>query len=220
MEKNYIERNSRIIENKLIEQTDEALAYGKKLVDSELNAGLFDFIVKPIIKTFYSYWSEHDAREGTLQQIKIAIDCGKILLKDGETKENFENVIDEHFQTYLNGDQTYRQCRAKHRSYEKLKEITKQAFISQLQELTMLLKIKDDVKNYDELCRVAFKTKEKAYESLIRQLDFNDESIKIVEKDTSILKIPTGKNIIVKILRKGFEKTKKELIDHLDNIFD
>ncbi len=220
MENNYIERNSIIIENRLIAQTDESLAFGKKLVDSELNAGLFDFIVKPIIKTFYSFWSEHDAREGTLQQIKVNIDCSKILLKDGETKENFENVIKEHFPTYLNGDQTYRQCRAKHKNYEKLKEITYQAFISQVQEVTLFLKVKDDVKNYDELCRATFKTKEKGYESLIRQLDFNDECIKIVEKDPSILKIPTGKNIIVKILRKGFEKTKKELIDRLDNIFD
>jgi hypothetical protein len=67
---------------------------------------------------------------------------------------------------------------------------------------------------------VVFKTKEKALKSLMRQLDFNDEGIRVVEKDPFILKIPTGKHIIVKALRKGFELTKAELIRRLDNIFE
>ena len=220
MENDYIERNYRLIENKMIEQMDEALLFGKKLIDSELNAGLFDFIVKPVLKTFYSFWSDHDAREGTLKQIKVTLDCGKILLKDGETRENFDKVIYENFKTYLLGDQTYRQCKNKHRNYNKLKEITKETFISQVQEVVMLLSVKEDVKTYEDLCRVGFKSKEKAYESLKRQLDYNEDAIIIIERDYTILKMPTGKSIIVKILRKGFEKTKIELINRLDLIFD
>jgi hypothetical protein len=220
LENDYIERNYRLIENKMIEQMDEALLFGKTLIDSELNAGLFDFIVKPVLKTFYSFWSDHDAREGTLKQIKVTLDCGKILLKDGETRENFDKVIYENFKTYLLGDQTYRQCKNKHRNYNKLKEITKEAFISQVQEAAMLLSVKEDVKTYEDLCRVGFKSKEKAYESLKRQLDYNEDAIKVIERDYTILKMPTGKSIIVKILRKGFEKTKIELINRLDLIFD
>lgn len=220
MENDYIERNYRLIENKMIEQMDEALLFGKTLIDSELNAGLFDFIIKPVLKTFYSFWSDHDAREGTLKQIKVTLDCGKILLKDGETRENFDKVIYENFKTYLLGDQTYRQCKNKHRNYNKLKEITKETFISQVQEAAMLLKVKEDVKTYEDLCRVGFKSKEKAYESLKRQLDYNEDAIKVIERDYTILKMPTGKSIIVKILRKGFEKTKIELINRLDLIFD
>ncbi len=204
----------------MIEQMDEALLFGKTLIDSELSAGLFDFIVKPVLKTFYSFWSDHDAREGTLKQIKVTLDCGKILLKDGESRENFDKVIYENFKTYLLGDQTYRQCKNKHRNYNKLKEITKETFISQVQEAAMLLKVKEDVKTYEDLCRVGFKSKEKAYESLKRQLDYNEDAIKVIERDYTILKMPTGKSIIVKILRKGFEKTKIELINRLDLIFD
>ena len=64
-----------------------------------------------------------------------------------------------------------------------------------------------------------FKTKENALVSLKRQLEFNEQGIKIVEKDPSILKIPTGKNIILKALRNGFNNTRDELIKRLDNIF-
>jgi len=60
---------------------------------------------------------------------------------------------------------------------------------------------------------------ELAYEALKRQLDYNDDGIIIVEEDDSILNIPTGKNIIVSVLRKGFEKTKESLINELDVIF-
>jgi hypothetical protein len=64
-----------------------------------------------------------------------------------------------------------------------------------------------------------FETKDEAYDSLSRQLDFNDEGIRIVEEDPSILTVPTGKKIILKILRKGFEETKRELINRLDEIY-
>ena len=79
--------------------------------------------------------------------------------------------------------------------------------------------MKEIITDYNELSRSAFKTKENAYKALKRQLDFNDQGIEIVEKDDSILKVPMGKNIILKVLRKGFELTKKQLIEELDTIF-
>ena len=70
-----------------------------------------------------------------------------------------------------------------------------------------------------ELSRAAFKTRENAYKALIRQLDYNEDGIAIVEQDDTILNVPTGKNIIVTVLRKGFEMTKAKLIEELDYIF-
>ena len=54
LEDDYIERNYRILQDKMIEEMDLALDFGKKLIDSELDAGIFNFLVKPIIKSFYS----------------------------------------------------------------------------------------------------------------------------------------------------------------------
>ena len=204
----------------MISQTDLSLGYGRELIETELDAGAFNFVVKPIVKAFYKLWSDNNARVGTLKQITIALDSAKSLIQNGEiTREKIDEVIERNFPSYLENDQTDRQCKRNHKHYYKLKEITKKSFISQVEECVLFLSIKDDVKNYDELSRAAFKTKDKAYEALKRQLDYNDDGIIIVEEDDSILNVPTGKNIIVSVLRKGFEKTKKSLIEELDVIF-
>jgi hypothetical protein len=217
---NYIERNYNILEQKMIEQMEISFNYGKTLIDSELNLGVFNAVVKPIVKSFYKYWSDKDARIGTLTQIKVTLDSAKEFIQNGNSsKLEFDRIINRYFPVYLENDQTDRQCKKTHQNYPKLKEITKKCFIAQVEESIIFLNVKENVSNYKELSQSAFKTKENAYKALKRQLDFNDQGIEIVEKDDSILKIPMGKNIILKVLRKGFELTKKQLIDDLDSIF-
>lgn len=216
----HVNRNYKIVEKKMISQTDLSLEYGKKLIDSELDVGALNFVVKPIVKSFYKHWSDNNARVGTLKQIKITLDSAKSLLENGEiTKERFDEVVNKNFPRYLENDQTDKQCKKNHMHYKKLKEITKKSFISQIEESLLFLSVKEDVRNYDELSRAAFKTKEKAYQALKRQLDYNDDGISIIEQDDSILDVPTGKSIIVTVLRKGFEMTKEKLIEELDFIF-
>jgi len=217
----HIQRNYKIVEEKMISTTDMSLNFGRELIDTELDAGALNFVIKPIVKAFYKHWSDNNARVGTLKQIKIALDSAKKLVANGEIlKEKFDEVIDLNFPSYLENDQTDKQCKKNHKDYEILKEITKKSFISQVEECVLFLTIEEDVKNYGELSRAAFKTKEKAYEALIRQLDYNEDGIAIVERDDSILNVPTGKSIIINVLRKGFEKTKESLIDELDVIFN
>ncbi len=98
--------------------------------------------------------------------------------------------------------------------------LLKSVLITQVEETILFFNVKDEVKDYNELSRAAFKSKEKAYQALKRQLDYNDEGISIVEQDDSILKVPLGKNIILKVLRMGFEMTKENLIEELDTIFN
>ncbi|MFW9822889.1 MAG: hypothetical protein ACFFE4_08145 [Candidatus Thorarchaeota archaeon] len=216
-----IERNYRILEKRMIEQMDTSLNFGKSLIESELDAGVLNIIVKPIIKSFYKHWSDKDARVGTLEQIKVTLDSAKKLILDGDiSEEQFDRIINRNFSTYLENDQTERQCKKDHRNYQTLKEVTKKCFITQVEESILLLKVKDDIKDYAELSRAAFGTKFNAYQALKRQLDYNEEGISIVEKDDSILKVPMGKNVILTVLRKGFELTKEQLIKELDNIFN
>jgi hypothetical protein len=198
-----------------------SLGFGKSLLDSELDAGMFNFVVKPIVKSFYKYWSDKDAKVGTLEQIRITLDTAKAIVKNGEiSKEVYEKLINKNFNIYLENDQTDRQCDKKHNNYEKLKEITKKCFITQVEESIIFLSVKENVDNYDQLSRIAFNNdKSKAYLALKRQLDYNEAGIEIVEQDNSILKVPTGRNIIVTVLRKGFELTKQKLLEDLDLIF-
>ncbi len=215
-----IERNYKILEKRMIEQMDISLNYGKSLIESELDTGVLNVLVKPIVKSFYKYWSDKDARVGTREQIKVTLDSAKEFLINGDgSKEQFDKIIDKNFPVYLENDQTDRQCKKDHRNYKKLKEVTKNCFITQVEESVLFLKVNEDIKDYSELSRATFKTKEKAYKALKRQLDFNEEGISIVEKDDSILKVPVGKKLILTVLRKGFELTKESLLEELDEIF-
>ncbi|MFX0153760.1 MAG: hypothetical protein ACFE9Q_04460 [Candidatus Hodarchaeota archaeon] len=205
----------------MIEQMETSLNYGKNLIDTEIDTGALNFVVKPIIKSFYKYWSDNEAKVGTREQIRVTLDSARELVQNGEiSKEMFDKVVNKNFPVYLENDQTERQCKNTHHNYNKLKEVTKKCFVTQIEESILFLNVKDDVNDYNELSRAAFKTKDKAYQALKRQLDFNEEGIAIVEKDDSILKVPLGKNIILKVLRMGFEMTKEKLIDELDEIFN
>jgi len=205
----------------MIDVMEKALEFGNKLIETDLNLGVFDVLAKPMIKTFYNYWKNNDAREGTLLQIKTTLESAKYLCIHGNgSKEKFDEVVEQNFLNYLKGDQVYRQCKKKHRNFKKLTDIVKWAFISQLEESMILLKVKDQVEDYNSMVRAAFKTKEEAYNVLVKQLDFTHESIKIIEGDLSILKIPTGKKMLMKTLRKGYDQTRINMINNLDHIFD
>ena len=216
-----IERNYRILEKRMIEQMDISLNFGKGLIDSELDTGVLNVLVKPIVKSFYKYWSDKDAKVGTLEQIKVTLGSAKDLITNGDgSKEHFDRIVNRKFPIYLENDQTDRQCKKDHRNYKKLKEVTKNCFITQVEESVLFLKVDENIKDYSALSRATFKTKERAYQALIRQLDYNEQGISIVESDSSILKVPVGKEIILTVLRKGFELTKTQLIEELDEIFN
>ena len=218
---NYLERNYKILEQRMIKQMETSLDYGKDLIDSQLDVGALNFAVKPIVKSFYKYWSDKDARVGTLEQIKVTLDSAKELVRNGKiSEEKFDRVINNNFPIYLENDQTDKQCKHTHQNYKSLKDVTKKCFITQVEESILFLNVTEDIKDYNGLSRATFKTKEKAFQALKRQLDYNEEGIAIVERDDSILKVPLGKNIILKVLRMGFEMTKEKLIEDLDEIFN
>lgn len=217
----YIERNYKILEKRMVEQMETSLNYGRNLIDTEVDAGSLNFVVKPIVKAFYKYWSDKEAKVGTIEQIRVTLDSAKDLVQNGDfSEEKFDKIIDKNFPIYLANDQTYIQCKENHKNYKRLKEVTKKCFITQVEETLLFFNVKDDVRDYNELSRATFKSKEKAYQALKRQLDYNDEGISIVEQDETILKVPIGKNIILKVLRMGFEMTKEKLIEELDTIFN
>ncbi|MFW9998816.1 MAG: hypothetical protein ACFE9Q_04465 [Candidatus Hodarchaeota archaeon] len=216
----YIERNYQLVKQRMIEQLENSIALGRNLIDTELDTGLLNFIIKPIVKSFYDYWAQNDAREGTLKQITLTLEAGKKLLLNGSSNDIFNEILNDTFPKYLDADQTARQCSRQHKNYEKLKHLTKETFINYLKEVIKFLEIKDEVDNYGDLCRLAFPSKEIAKQNLMNQLDFTDKSIKIVENDPSILKLPVGRKIIVKALRKGFEETKEEFIKALNDTYN
>jgi hypothetical protein len=216
----YIERNYHIIEQRMIEQMEHSIEVGRQLIDTELDTGLLNFIVKPIVKAFYDFWAKNDARSGTLTQIKITLDSGKELLLNGNLEQNLDKSVEKNFPKYFEADQTSRQCSKTHKNYERLKQVSKETFTNYLKEVIALLNVEDNIDNYGDLCRTAFKSKEEAQKNLMKQLEYTEKSIKIIEEDHSLLNIPLGRRIIVNALRKGFEQTKKEFIEALDDTYN
>ena len=199
---------------------EQSLKLGRKLIDTELDTGILNFIVRPIVKAFYDYWAQHDARKGTLKQIDITLDAGKQLLLNGNSEESFNRIVEEFFPKFLKGDQVTYQCSKKHKNYEKLKENSRETFINYLREVKTFLSVEEHVNDYTDLARGAFKSKEIATKNLKKQLEFTERGISIIEEDPSILSIPVAKMVIVKSLRKGFEESKKDFFEGIDETYD
>ena len=216
----HLERNYKIIKEKMIQQMEESLKLGRKLIDTELDAGVLNFIVRPVVKTFYDYWAQHDARKGTLKQIDITLEAGKQLLLNGNSEESFNRIIEENFPRYLKGDQVTYQCSKNHKNYGLLKENARETFINYLKEVKTFLSVEEDVNDYHDLTRSAFKSKEIAIKNLKKQLEFTERGISLIEDDPSLLSLIAGKKIIIKSLRKGFEETKKDFFKGIDETYD
>nr|MDO8116722.1 hypothetical protein [Candidatus Sigynarchaeota archaeon] len=77
----------------------------------------------------------------------------------------------------------------------------------------------EDVKNYDDLARDAFQSVEKAKEVLYEQINFMEIGIQKIASDTSILNIPAGKDLILRVLQRGIKDTKEELLKNVDDAF-
>ncbi len=203
----------------MIQQMENSIIRGRNLIDTELDMGFLNFI-KPLVKIFYDNWAKNDVRDNTLKQINLTLDAGIRFLKNGATDSEFDRIVNESLPKYIKADQTSLQCSKNHKNYPKIIQVAKETFVNYFKEVVKLLDVKDDVEDYGDLCRVAFKSKEVAEENLKKQLNFTERGIKIVENDLSILKIPIGKKIIVKTLRNGFEETKREFFNSLNETYN
>ena len=204
----------------MIQQMENSIVLGRKLIDTVLDTGFLNFIINPIVKSFYDHWAKNEAKSGTLNQIQITLDSGKHLVLNGKTEQSFKNILEENFPKYFKNDQTFRMGNNRHKNFDRFKQNAKETFTNYLEEVVKLLEVEEDVGDYGDLCRVAFNSKEVAEENLMRQLEFTENGIKIVEEDPSILKVPVGRKIIVKALRRGYELTKKEFIEGLNDTYN
>jgi hypothetical protein len=101
-----------------------------------------------------------------------------------------------------------------------LKENARETFINYLKEVKAFLSVEEDVNDYHDLTRSAFKSKEIAIKNLKKQLEFTERGISLIEDDPSLLSLIAGKKIIIKSLRKGFEETKKDFFKGIDETYD
>jgi hypothetical protein len=134
-------------------------------------------------------------------------------------------VVEKYFRRYLSGDQTTRQLKKNHRNYKWIVNNVKNIFSSQVKPLTELLKCEEEndlngnkINTYDDLAIATFKNREKTKEALEAQFYLLNDGLKKIEEDPSIINIVTGQEILVNVLRNGFQDTWDELVEDVNNL--
>ncbi|MCF2141877.1 MAG: hypothetical protein K9W44_17630 [Candidatus Lokiarchaeota archaeon] len=216
-----VDRNGEIVRDHLITKMKESLEIGSRLIDEELNG--MAAIFRPIIKSFYSNLVQKDLEHGTIKSINGMIRMSKKLVMEGidPNTPEFERRLTQKFPSYLKNDQTGRQCKPYHPNFPQLKAILKNTFRAQICGILPLLKVQiHDISSYNELCRAAFKTEKHCKDILRLQTDSMKEGLNVIKRDLSILNIMTGKELIFRVLQKGFEKKIKDFNKEIEEIFN
>ncbi len=217
-----ISRNSDLVKEHLLRQMRESLAVGKRLTGEECNG--LTFVLKPIVLNLYSNLVQKDLEKGTIKTINQLLSLSKEMIVDGVELKSLEfyKRLNNNFPVYLKNDQTGRLCKRNHRNFKRLEENLKFTFEAQISSIMPLLKIENkgiQIQNYYQLCKSAFKTAEECKNYLKKQTDAMFNAQQIILEDLFILDIPTGRAVIFRILRKGFDIQVRNFNIAIDKIY-
>jgi hypothetical protein len=213
----YLERNTELIRNRLIKQIDISLDKGNKFIEKELSSSAYA-LIKPLIKFFYSEIKRKDMEKGSYIQIDLCLKAAKDVVLENIS---LDFAIERYFQSYLKSDQTSQTLKKHHNNYPMLVDNIKKTYKAQVIPLIALLKNdSDEMNTYEELAKDTFKTKEKTLNALTGQFEYMEWGLKTIEQDKSILNLPMGRDILLKILIQGFTETKNELVSETEAMFN
>jgi len=216
-----VERNYRLIEERMLIQADISLRFGEELIDEEFKGGLSSIILRPTIKLFYSFYAKKNLKAAAVKQLYIVLDTAKdLLLADKKPDDpEFQEFSLQNVQDYIKNDSTVLYCKKKHPNFHRLIENVKEGFLFQVKSTWMLLGMDGDINGYTELTHKSYKNREIARETMIHQMDIIGRGISIVESDQSILDVPAAKSLIMRVLRNGFEQTRAQFLRDIDDDF-
>ncbi|OLS15388.1 MAG: hypothetical protein RBG13Loki_0981 [Promethearchaeota archaeon CR_4] len=219
IDRTLIERNYRLIEERMKIQADISLRFGEQLIDEEFKGGLSSLVVRPTVKLFYSFYAKKNLKEATIKQLYVVLNTAKeLLLVDKKPDDpDFQELVLQNSRDYIKNDSTVLYCKKKHPNFRRLIENVKEGFLFQVKHTWMLLGINGDINGYTDLCRKAYKTREAMRETMITQMDFIGRGISIVESDQSILDVPVARSLIMRVLRNGYEQTRAQFLRDIDN---
>ncbi|MHA1680595.1 MAG: hypothetical protein ACTSUE_06270 [Promethearchaeota archaeon] len=217
MSDSHFQRNIKLVTDELEAQLSVFMKKGADYIDKELS-GNNNILLRPIVKGFYNTFARPGMESGSKGNIRVLIAAATEIVKEPDTPR--EEIERKYFPRYLKNDQTAKFCKKKHKNYRKLVEITKAQFHAQLEPMvTTLLYDGDGVNNYDELMVRTFVTAEEAKRVLGLQILQMELGLEILESDPSVLDVPVGRNLIMRVIRRGLYDQKEELLGDVDEIF-
>ena len=215
-----MERNIDLVRAHLLRKMKASLSIGSDLIDKEMNG--LSFLLKPIVKAFYATMVKKDLERGTKKSINGILKLSRNILEDNvdPESEDFDRLMEAKFPAYLKNDQTGRQCKKKHKNFPELAKNLKTTFEWQIRPMLKLLSIAEpNIGDYPTLCRTAF-TREECHYSLIQQTDAMRYGLKVIQKDLSILDIPTARSLIFGVLTRGFKQKIADFQSEIDEIYN
>ncbi len=145
---------------------------------------------------------------GVTNRLTFALNAAKDVLVEGITWILRSVVISIRT---LKADQTSQTLKKTHRNYSKLVANQKETYKVQIIPLLELFQNDlDEITNYEDLVKDTFKTKEKTLKALTGKFEYMERGLKWIKQDMSILNLPIGKDILMKILVQGYKETKNE----------
>ncbi len=213
-----MQRNEGIIRGHLLEQMENSLDVGAKVLDQELRGA--SILFKPVVHGVYNTIVRGELKTSTNKIINGLIKmCKQMIEEDVEIgSEEFYSRLEKKFPAYLKVDATGKQCKKSHRNFPTLKKNLKNTFEWQLRGVFPLLQVEEAVRDYADLCRNAFEKDELA-QTLKKQTDAMKDGIDVIAEDKAILKLPAGKDLFLRVLRKGFEKKVQDFQEEITQFY-
>lgn len=187
------------------------LERGFRHTDSEvqrLHSGIFGSIVKLV----YNYQARDQIQARGRQQLEVLLECA------GECDvENFEDIIEEHFDDYLFYDEAYMRSRQLHPKHDALRRLVWRIYRSRVEAIIAVAKGTGD--SYAQLVRSAM-TKAQALDLLTRDFEHVDKLIALVKREKGLLDIPTvARNDVIRMLDISCEYAKKRIRQRIEEIY-
>lgn len=212
-----LERNVALVRAKMLDQLEASLKRGAHYIDQELN-GPQNFLLRPIIKSFYNMFARPDIDSGSRENLEICIKAGKEAVSNPNVP--LDDIVEKYFRSYLKNDQTAKYCSKSHRNYRWFVDNTKNTFKAQIHNLIPVLQCeKENIETYDDLVIETYKNSDNAKRIFLEQVDYMEKGIQKIKSDPNILSVPAGKNIIIRVLVRGMKDTKRELLEDIERVF-
>ncbi len=217
----FLENNCTLLRAHLFRQTHESLSIGAEIIESEMKG--LSMLVRPVVSSFYRNVLQRDMERSTRKLVNGMITFAAALIRDDIKvgSDEFHRRLKAKFPGYLKLDQTGRQCKRSHPNFPRLEENLKDTFEAQILGTLPILQANMDepIKNYPDLCRAAFKNAEECKTSLNLQTDAMLRGQAIIKEDLSILNIVVARDLIFRVLEKGFAQKIEDFNRGIDIIF-
>ena len=217
----FLGHNCALLRAHLFRQMHESLDIGAKLIEAEMQG--LSMLLRPVVSSFYRNVLQKDMERSTRKLVNGMIKFAASFIRDDikTGSDEFHKRLLAKFPGYLKNDQTGRQCKQTHPNFPRLEENLKQTFEAQILGMLPILQVDTDVpiKNYPDLCRAAFKNADECKTLLNLQTDAMLRGQAIIGEDLSILNIIAARELIFRVLQKGFTQKILDFNRGIDIIF-